>query len=227
MAIIIQMRRDEAINWFNVNPILADGELGYENDTTKFKVGDGALDWNSLPYMTTQGITGLQGVTGLRGTTGIHGFSGIQGIQGNTGVQGATGVRGMTGIQGITGLGIVGPIGPIGIQGIQGIQGNVGPQGVTGVGTILFTTQNVVTGSRATNTVYRNTTGRTMSVTVCGRCPGTAAEQVYTDSFSPPTTVVVHTGWQYMVITFSFMVLNNNYYKLSPNLEIYFWTEWY
>jgi hypothetical protein len=138
MAIIIQTRRDEAINWFNVNPTLADGEIGYEIDTTKFKVGNGVLDWNSLPYMTTQGITGLQGVTGLRGITGIHGFSGIQGSQGNTGVQGATGVRGMTGVQGITGLGITGPIGPIGIQGIQGIQGNIGPQGVTGIGILKF-----------------------------------------------------------------------------------------
>lgn len=124
MSDIIQIRRDTLALWMSVNPTLASGEIGYESDTANFKVGDGILDWNSLPYMAVlgaQGMTGLQGMpgyqgdqgeTGIQGQTGIHGFSGIQGTQGNTGVQGQTGVQGVTGIQGITGIGTQGTTGP-------------------------------------------------------------------------------------------------------------------
>jgi hypothetical protein len=50
----IQVRRDTAANWNSVNPILAAGEIGYETDTGKFKVGTGSLTWNSsaLKYAT-------------------------------------------------------------------------------------------------------------------------------------------------------------------------------
>lgn len=52
MATKIQLRRDTKINWTNNNPILADGEIGFETDTQpyKFKVGDGRTPWNSLVY---------------------------------------------------------------------------------------------------------------------------------------------------------------------------------
>lgn len=45
-----QLRRDTAENWSSVNPILADGEQGYEKDTGKLKVGNGTTPWNSLQY---------------------------------------------------------------------------------------------------------------------------------------------------------------------------------
>jgi len=50
MAIQIQIRRDTAANWTATNPILADGEEGFEKDTRKRKVGDGVSAWNSLAY---------------------------------------------------------------------------------------------------------------------------------------------------------------------------------
>lgn len=50
MADIIQIRRDTAANWTSSNPILADGEMGYEKDTGKFKFGDAVTAWNSLAY---------------------------------------------------------------------------------------------------------------------------------------------------------------------------------
>ncbi len=31
-------------------PTLAQGEIGYETDTTKFKIGDGSTAWSSLAY---------------------------------------------------------------------------------------------------------------------------------------------------------------------------------
>jgi len=50
MTVQIQLRRDTASNWTSINPTLASGELGYETDTNKFKVGDGSTDWSSLRY---------------------------------------------------------------------------------------------------------------------------------------------------------------------------------
>ena len=50
MANRIQLRRDGAQQWANVNPILAQGELGIEIDTSRLKIGDGVTAWNSLKY---------------------------------------------------------------------------------------------------------------------------------------------------------------------------------
>lgn len=44
------LRRDTAANWTSVNPILAQGEQGYETDTKKMKIGDGNTRWNDLDY---------------------------------------------------------------------------------------------------------------------------------------------------------------------------------
>jgi len=53
MANRIQIRRDSSTNWSNINPVLAEGELGYETDTHKLKVGDGQTHWLDLPYYVT------------------------------------------------------------------------------------------------------------------------------------------------------------------------------
>jgi hypothetical protein len=45
MADKIQIRRDTAANWTSSNPTLAAGELGYETDTDKIKMGDGSTAW--------------------------------------------------------------------------------------------------------------------------------------------------------------------------------------
>ena len=47
----MQQRRDTAANWSSANPTLLNGEFGYETDTGKFKIGDGATAWNSLGYI--------------------------------------------------------------------------------------------------------------------------------------------------------------------------------
>ena len=47
----IQLRRDTSSNWTTANTILTEGELGYETDTDKVKIGDGNTAWNSLPYL--------------------------------------------------------------------------------------------------------------------------------------------------------------------------------
>lgn len=52
MAIKLQIRRGLAADWANPsnNPVLLAGEIGLETDTGNFKIGDGTLAWNSLPY---------------------------------------------------------------------------------------------------------------------------------------------------------------------------------
>lgn len=41
---------DTAANLTSANPILGAGELGFESDTKKGKLGDGVTAWTSLPY---------------------------------------------------------------------------------------------------------------------------------------------------------------------------------
>ena len=53
MANKIQIRRDISVFWSNVNPILSQGEPGFETDTGRFKIGNGITSWNVLPYLTS------------------------------------------------------------------------------------------------------------------------------------------------------------------------------
>ena len=50
MTTRLQQRRDTAANWTSNNPTLATGEIGFETDTKKFKIGDGSTAWTSLAY---------------------------------------------------------------------------------------------------------------------------------------------------------------------------------
>lgn len=110
MAVKIQIRRGSASQWSSSNPTLAEGELGVELDTSKFKIGTGAANWNTLPYAT--GIQGPQGIQGIQGPQGVQGRQGTQGVQGPLGIQG--------------------------IQGVQGVQGRQGTQGVQGPNTVII-----------------------------------------------------------------------------------------
>ncbi len=47
---LMQQRRDTAANWTSQNPTLLNGELGYETDTGKWKVGTGSAVWTALAY---------------------------------------------------------------------------------------------------------------------------------------------------------------------------------
>ena len=54
MTTRLQQRRDTAANWTSNNPTLAAGEIGYETDTAKFKIGTGSTAWTSLAYAAGQ-----------------------------------------------------------------------------------------------------------------------------------------------------------------------------
>ena len=47
---IVQQRHDTSANWSTKNPVLLVGEIGFESDTNKFKIGDGKALWNALDY---------------------------------------------------------------------------------------------------------------------------------------------------------------------------------
>jgi hypothetical protein len=163
MATKIQLRRDTAENWAATNPVLSQGEAGYDLTNNILKVGNGLTQWNSL-----QGITGSNG-EGNQGAQGIQGIQGTQSEQGIQGIQGASGTadsrlpigeqEGYLYNDGDGDLFWRGPIFPnnssiqgflynngngnlqwsldTGLQGIQGLQGLQGPsdgaQGVQGV----------------------------------------------------------------------------------------------
>lgn len=55
---IIQLRRDIAANWALKNPVLAAGEMGFETDTIRLKIGDGFTSWNFLNYFATNTASG-------------------------------------------------------------------------------------------------------------------------------------------------------------------------
>lgn len=50
MATRMQQRRGTAAQWTSANPVLAAGEIGFETDTNKFKIGNGSTAWTSLSY---------------------------------------------------------------------------------------------------------------------------------------------------------------------------------
>ncbi len=50
MPILLKWRHDTASNWTSNNPVLGDGEPGFETNTGKYKIGDGSSAWNSLSY---------------------------------------------------------------------------------------------------------------------------------------------------------------------------------
>ncbi len=50
MATRMQQRRGTAQQWTDANPILNIGEIGYESDNNKFKIGDGVNHWDDLAY---------------------------------------------------------------------------------------------------------------------------------------------------------------------------------
>lgn len=68
-----QLRRGTAAEWTAANPILLDGELGWEKDTKRFKVGDGTSTWTALAYGGIKGDTGAAST--VAGPSGNNGWS--------------------------------------------------------------------------------------------------------------------------------------------------------
>jgi hypothetical protein len=158
MAIRIQVRRGTATQWNTADPVLAAGEIGFETNTGKFKVGvGGSTVYSDLPYFLDEdGIAGLISASALSTAddlpTGVlNKYLTAQGVNNilnagtlsnisfsyNAAVQGidvsVPTVQGTTGSQGTQGTqGVQGVQGVQGLQGIQGVQGVQGVQGTEG-----------------------------------------------------------------------------------------------
>jgi hypothetical protein len=59
----IQLRHDDASAWTLANPVLDKGEFGVEDDTGKFKVGDGVKVWTDLSYFKGGLLTGASNIS--------------------------------------------------------------------------------------------------------------------------------------------------------------------
>ena len=118
MAVKIQIRRDTAANWTANNPTMSQGEIAYEVDTERFKIGNGSDAWTTLNYV---GVDGADGYTPLKGTDYFDGDN-------------AYTVAVNEGFVGDESAWLASLVGPQGIQGIQGIQGVQGIQGPVGQG---------------------------------------------------------------------------------------------
>jgi hypothetical protein len=70
MATRMQQRKGTAAQWISTNggdgPVLNAGEIGFESDTNKFKIGDGVNHWVDLTYFT-DADSALAAVTDLIG----------------------------------------------------------------------------------------------------------------------------------------------------------------
>jgi hypothetical protein len=90
-----RQRRGTAAQWEGANPILEDGEIGFESDTTNLKVGDGESSWNDLDYVA-EGVPGPRGIQGPQGPEGPIGPDGPDGPKGDQGPIGPDGPPGVT-----------------------------------------------------------------------------------------------------------------------------------
>jgi len=56
MTFPIQVKRGPAALWTEKNYRLRDGEIGYEDDTGKFKIGNGVKTWRELSYFIDESV---------------------------------------------------------------------------------------------------------------------------------------------------------------------------
>jgi hypothetical protein len=70
MATRMQQRRGTAAQWTAANPTLAAGEIGFETDTSKLKMGNGSSAWTALTYFAnaTELAAIVDGAPGLLNT---------------------------------------------------------------------------------------------------------------------------------------------------------------
>lgn len=182
------------------------------------------LVFDSVIYVTTQQTVPSGKAWKVEAVLFDKNLATITGIVGPAGVTGATGATGLTGI--------TGNIGATGVTGADSyVPGPTGATGATGSGGTTVTTQNVCTASRTFGTVYQNTTGKPMWISVSiGGAGGGGTGYAYSDASNPPTTALLRYQDNSSFMFLSFVVLSNNYYyisKANPSEVLWSWVEWY
>lgn len=69
--VTLQVKRGTISEWISNNPILAQGEFGFESDSGKLKIGDGITGWNSLAYVSA--VSTVDGSIKLGKNAGLSG----------------------------------------------------------------------------------------------------------------------------------------------------------
>ena len=77
MAVRIQMRRGTSSEWNDADPILNEGEIGYNSTLGQIKVGDGSTIWSELTYLATESElnTSLEGYIALTEKGAVDGVA--------------------------------------------------------------------------------------------------------------------------------------------------------
>jgi len=87
VATRMQQRRGTAAQWVSTNngdgPILEVGEIGFEADTGKFKIGDGTNNWIDLPYFADVETLGSALDGDYLELTDVGAASGVAGLDAN------------------------------------------------------------------------------------------------------------------------------------------------
>jgi hypothetical protein len=95
MATRMQQRKGTAAQWISTNggdgPILNAGEIGYESDTNKFKIGDGTNHWVDLNYFLDAVALGGS-IDDYVPLTSVNAISGVAGLNADINVLTTTGV---------------------------------------------------------------------------------------------------------------------------------------
>lgn len=135
---VLKLRRGTAAQWTSVNPVLRDGEAGYEKDTGNFKIGNGHLPWSALPYFLDEaGIMALienieaEGVKGDKGDPGEPGAPGLPGDPGPSAYDVAV-ENGFVGTEASWLVSLKGVPGDPGAPGDPGLPGDPGDPGAPG-----------------------------------------------------------------------------------------------
>lgn len=56
MKVTFLPRRGTQADWATKNPRLREGEMGFEQGTNRYKIGDGVRNWLDLPYFTNEAV---------------------------------------------------------------------------------------------------------------------------------------------------------------------------
>jgi hypothetical protein len=91
MATRMQQRKGTAAQWTAADPILNAGEIGWESDTNKFKIGDGTNHWDDLTYFLDSTDTGFNSADYLLATS-KNAVSGVAALNADINVITTTGV---------------------------------------------------------------------------------------------------------------------------------------
>lgn len=189
MAVQIQLRRGTASEWTAIDPVLSQGELGLELDTSKIKIGTGLTSWGNLQYLSVEGTPALVPLA-TESITGLASFS-----VGDFSVSATGSVRLASNIvrtfNGLTGNVVYSPVvagtGVTGVASFDSGNFSVSPAGQVTLKPDYVSSLNGITGAvtlAAGGTVTITPAGKTITISSSGGGGGGASVPLATSSIT-------------------------------------------